>query len=81
MHKMMSEILAYYDKEVIMMIMEKYNMSFADAADSFMMSQTHNMLEDVRYGMDEFGFPGIFDIWECERITGDPRNSVYIRGE
>ena len=23
----------------------------------------------------------VFDLWECEQITGDPRNSINIRGE
>ena len=32
-------------------------------------------------GMTDFGAGAIFEIWESERVTGDPRNSVYIRGE
>ena len=29
------------------------------------------------------GFPerAVFDMWEAEQITGDPRNSAYVRGE
>ena len=23
----------------------------------------------------------VFDMWESEKITGDPRNSAYVRGE
>ena len=52
-----------------------------EAISRFIKSETHNMLEDMRFGMYEFGYPAIFNMWECEQITGDPRNSVYIRGE
>ena len=31
--------------------------------------------------MTAFGAAGVFDIWESEMITGDPRNSIYIRGD
>jgi hypothetical protein len=31
--------------------------------------------------MWEFSHPAILSMWECEQATGDPRNSVYIRGE
>lgn len=30
--------------------------------------------------MTDFGAEALFDIWECEKVTGDPRNSIYIRG-
>lgn len=81
MRKMMSEVLQYYDKEVIQMIITKYNFPPMEAIRKFIQSQTHMMLEDLQYGMWEFGCPAIFSIWECEQITGDPRNSTYIRGE
>lgn len=81
MQKMMSEVLHFYDKEVVKMIVDKYGLTPTEAIRKFIKSETHNMLEDMRYGMDEFGCLAIFNIWECEQITGDPRNSVYIRGE
>ena len=34
-----------------------------EAINSFIKSQTHIMLEDMQYGMDEFGYPAIFDMW------------------
>ena len=43
--------------------------------------QTLHMLEDPEYAMWEFSERAIFDIWESEQVTGDPRNSVYIRVE
>ena len=52
-----------------------------DAARNFPISKTHAMLESPEYAMWEFSERAIFDIWESEQITGDPRNLVYIRGE
>lgn len=79
MRKLMSEVLHYYDMTVIEMIMEKYGYSAKEAMDKFLKSKTHDMLEDEEMFMVEFGCPAIFDIWEAEQITGDPRNSAYIR--
>ena len=46
-----------------------------------LLPQTHALLEDEECGMTAFGAGTIFELWEVERITGDPRNSVYIREE
>jgi len=81
MNRMRAESLYYYDHAVTDLIMEKYGYSRMDALRAFSDSETHAMLEDLDYGFSMFGAPGIFDIWEAERVTGDPRNSVYIRGE
>ena len=75
------EIIDYYDNEVVMMISEKYAVSQMEALKMFVCSKTHEMLENEECGMTEFGAEAIFEIWECEKITGDPRNSVYIREE
>ena len=74
-------ITEYYDREVVRMISEKYGYSPMDALRLFVSSRTHELLEDEESGMTSFGAGGVFDIWEVERVTGDPRNSVYIRGE
>ncbi len=81
MKRLEPEIIDYYDNEVIEMITEKYGFSQMDALKAFISSKTHEMLENEDCGMTEFGAGAIFEIWECERVTGDPRNSVYIRGE
>ena len=39
------------------------------------------MLEDSDLAMWEFSARAIFDMWEVEQITGDPRNSVHLRSE
>lgn len=81
MSKTHSFTLDYYNKCVIQRIIEKYGMDPLEAARRFLTSRTHEMLEDPEYAMWEFSERAIFDIWESEQVTGDPRNSVYIRGE
>ena len=73
--------LDYYDKCVVRRIMEKYRLEPLDAIRTFMTSEVHAMLEDAELSMWDFSERAIFDMWEVERITGDPRNSVYLRGE
>ena len=70
-----------YNKNVIKMIMEKYGMAEMEAAREFLMSETHRMLEDADMAMWEFSARAIFDMWEVEKITGNPRNSVHLRSE
>lgn len=71
----------YYNKCVIQLIMDKYAMNQMDASRAFLTSQTHAMLENPELAMWEFSDRAIFDMWETERVTGDPRNSVYLRSE
>lgn len=39
------------------------------------------MLEDNELKMWHFSPIAIFDMWKNEVITGDPRNSLYLRGD
>lgn len=71
----------YYDAEVVKMIAEKYGYSHMEALRLFVTSRTHELLEDEDTGMTAFGAGAVFDIWEAEKITGSPQNSIYIRGE
>ncbi len=73
--------LDYYNKKVIQRIMDKYGLDQMSAARAFLTSETHQMLENADMAMWEFSERAIFDMWEAERITGDPRNSVYLRSE
>ena len=54
-------------------------MTEMDAAREFLQSKTHAMLENADLAMWEFAERFIFEIWEVEKITGDPRNSEHIR--
>ena len=71
--------LCYYDHAVTDLMMEKYGFDRMEALRRFVCSETHALLENQDCGMSSFPCFVVFDIWECEMITGNPRNSVYIR--
>ena len=73
MTRIPSYCLDYYNKSIVQMIMEKYGMDQMEASRAFLTSETHAMLEDAALAMT--------DLWEAERVTGDPRNSTYLRSE
>lgn len=79
MKRLEPEIIDYYNVEVLKMISEKYGMTPMDALRAFVFTETHEMLENAELGMIDFGAGALFEIWECEKITGDPRNSIYKR--
>lgn len=73
-----AQIGYFYDREVTRMISEKYNMLPMDALNALLESETYAMLIDPELEMLSVPPIGIFDMWENERITGDPRNSLYV---
>ena len=73
--------LDYYNKNVIQRIADKYGIDYMSAARAFLSSEIHSMIEDPKLEMWEFSERAIFEMWEVERITGDPRNSSYLRSE
>ncbi|MDP8032696.1 hypothetical protein QJU43_00955 [Pasteurella atlantica] len=72
--------LDYYDREVISLIVEKYGFGEMEALRDFIQSETYQMLADTELKMWNFSPKIIFDLWECEKITGNPRHSIYIKG-
>ena len=79
MPEILPYILQFYDKEVAVLISRKYGYSIMDAYRKFLFSKTYKMLSNPELEMWEFSAAGIFDMWESEIVTGDPRNSAYIR--
>ena len=79
MNKVFPFILDYYDRQVSQMISLKYGYSAMDAYKKFMFSKTYEMLSNPELQMWDFSCFGIFDMWEAEQNTGDPRNSIYIQ--
>ncbi len=79
MTRLSPDILDYYDEEVIRRIAEKHGYGEREALALFLHSRTYQMLADPEMRMTQFGPDGIFDIWETERITGDPLRSDYLR--
>lgn len=81
MNKVDVYTLDFYDRMVSKYIIEKYGLTEKDALRRFVSSETYRMLADPELEMWDFSPFGIFDMWEAEQVTGDPRNSLYIRGE
>lgn len=79
MNKIMPYILSYYNTEITKKISIKYGMEPMEALRSFLFSQTYQMLINKQLEMWDFSPLGIFDMWENEQITKDPRNSLYLR--
>ena len=73
------DALDYYDEEVSRFIMEKYGYDERKAFELFLNSKTYQMLVDPKMEMWQFGPEGIFNIWESEKVTGNPSNSAYLR--
>ena len=69
------------DEEVVKMISEKYNLEQMKALREYLQSETYSMMTDSELEMWEFGASAIFEMWENEKITGNPRNSIYLRRE
>ena len=79
MTERMPFILSYYNGELVKKISNKYSMEPMEALRRFLFSQTYQMLADEKMEMWDYSPIGIFDMWEAEQITGDPRKSLYIR--
>lgn len=74
-------ILQNFDSEVADLIAKSRNISEMDALRLFLDSKTHEMLTDDTLKLWHFSPLAIFDMWESEQATGDPRNSLYLRGD
>jgi len=81
MNKASADFLEYYDRELVKMINDKYNIDYMEAFKRLVKSETYQMLEDKNLEMWDFGIPAIFDMWEAEQVTGVVQNSVYLRSE
>ncbi len=71
--------LDFYDRQVSQLIIDKYGMNDKEAVRNFIESETYQMLLDTELEVYKLSPYVIFDMWESEKITGDPRNSRYIR--
>lgn len=81
MNKIPYFALDYYDRHVVELIIDKYGIEPTEAARRFLLSETHAMLEDADLGLMSLSELAIFDMWEAEQVTGDPRNSLAVRSE
>lgn len=81
MNRTRPSILQNIDASVAREIAQSRGVSDMDGLRMFMSSETHRMLEDDDLRLWYFSPLAIFDMWENEIATGDPRNSLYIRGD
>ena len=74
-------ILQNFDTEVAQLIAKNRGIPDMDALRIFLGSKTHEMLVDDDMKMWYFSPLAVYDIWENEEATGDPGNSLYLRGD
>lgn len=74
-----ARMLDFFDRHVSQLIVEKYGFDEKRAIRAFMESETYQMLSDPETEIYTFSPLIVFDMWECEQVTGDPRRSQYIR--
>lgn len=74
-------IMQNYDAELSARIAELRSISRMDALQLFLDSETHEMLSDNELRMWYFSPLAILDMWEAEEATGDPGNSLYLKGD
>jgi len=67
--------------QMVELIMEDRQITEMEALRMFIDSEVYQMVSDSLLNMWEFSPLAIFDMWEHEIATGDPRNSLYIRGD
>ena len=81
MTKVMVRTKDFFDRQVTSMIIEKYGINEREAIRDFIESETYQMLIDPELEIYKMSPLIVFDMWENERITGNPRNSQYLREE
>lgn len=62
-------------------IIEKYGIGEMEAIKRFIETETYQMLSDPELEIYKMSPHIVFDMWESEQVTGNPRNSQYLRGE
>jgi len=75
-----ARMIDFYDRHVSRMISEKYGLDERSAIRAFLESETYRMLINPELEIYKMSPAIVFDMWESEKITGDPRRSQYIRG-
>lgn len=71
-------LISKYISIITKQICEKYGYDEQTALRNFTSSETCRMLKNPELEMWEFCPDIIFEMWECEQITGNPRNSMSI---
>lgn len=81
MNRVSARTLDFFDRTVIEKIIEKYGLDEKEALRRFIKSKTYKILTKPELAFDKGSPLIVFELWECEQITGDPANSLYVRAE
>ena len=81
MNRTSPSILRNFDSALASLIAESRGITLMEGRRLLLGSETHAMLVDDDLKMWYFSPLALFDMWENEVITGDPRNSLYLRGD
>ena len=83
--KNMKDYFPYYlhflSRHIVRELVNRYGLTPMEALQRFLNSETYRMASAPELAMWEFSDAAIFEMWECEQITGNPRNSSYLRCE
>jgi hypothetical protein len=81
MTKIPARTVDFFDRQVTQLMIEKYGFNDMEAIRSFLKSETYKMLIDPELEIYKLSPRIVFDMWESERVTGNPRNSQYLRSD
>lgn len=81
MTRISARTMVFFDNNVVEQMIEKYGIREMDAIRKFIESETYDMLTDSELEIYKMSPRIVFDMWESEQVTGDPRASQYIRGD
>lgn len=81
MTKIPIRTIDFFDRQVIRLIIEKYGFKEIEAIRLFLKSETYQMLINPELEIYKMSPLIVFDMWESENVTGDPRNSQYLRSD
>ncbi len=81
MTKIPARTIDFFDRQVTRLIIEKYGFDDMAAIRSFLESETYQMLIDPELEIYTMSPHIVFNMWESEQVTSDPRNSQYLRND
>ncbi|MDR0284319.1 MAG: hypothetical protein LBI33_05430 [Propionibacteriaceae bacterium] len=75
-----ARVLDFLDQSVVSELMRRYGFAELEALRAYLGSETYRLVADDELKVWHFAPLAVVDLWETERATGDPRNSVYLGG-
>jgi hypothetical protein len=76
-----ARVLDFLDRSIVLELMRRYGFSELEALRRYLRSETYRLVADDELKFWHFAPLAVLDLWETERATGDPRDSVYLRDD